>query len=88
MKCPHCLKQITHQSWEKRRRLRRELILECLLERMTADSFYNRLIHEGYNYNRKTFQRDLKEMEHHKLLLLDIKIGGAMGSTTFVEPIK
>ena len=87
MKCPYCLKEIRKTTHVFNTAKRRELIMDNILEETSLETVYRRIKKKGYSMARRTFQRDIKILTESKNLTLEVKIGGKLGTTTFVKKV-
>lgn len=82
--CPYCLKEIKLEASIPKTK-RKELILACLTEEITLEKLYIRVRRKGYPMLKRTFHRDIFEMNASKLLRAKPIIGGKHGTTTYIS---
>ena len=71
MKCPHCKKEVTGLSFEKKKVERLELILSFIQKGMKLNKLFKSLTRSKLNkypFNRFGFDRDIKTLKHLELV--------------------
>ena len=86
--CPNCLTKFNQEHTYLNKIKRRELILSNLNQKIRAERLFRLCRIKGYPMKRKTFQRDLQEMNKANLLRVETKRCKKRGLTTEVSSIK
>lgn len=70
MRCPHCLKTFIYDMNLNSKVNRKVFILNNIKNKVKKETLYRRIRRKGYRKTRKTFARDLKELEISKYVKL------------------
>ena len=81
------MKEIQGTISERSQYKRKKKILRLLFEPSTTEKLYRKARSNGYPMTRKTFLRDLRDLEHAQLIRIETKMNQPKGMQMWVYPI-